>query len=1300
MNMLNAKTMHSMRKSVATVAALIEKASDMGVKVLGLCEDYAMTSAYAFQTSCKGAGIKPVIGVTFLMKDGYTVNIYAKDYQGYKSLMKAVKESNRNLRKDGTMIYPQMTKEILEKCFGKGSEGHGHVAALSGGYDGVFFGALECLKESAKKKETVKQALRQNEEDAKRLQSLLDQKNQIKEMEQSAEDAEQKAKYKTLGKRNTEMVNELKKALLSEEKVLELKGVLENAPAAPETKEEVLSFFEAQAAYFESVFEGDFYLEAQYLGFEVEKTYLEDLTRMAKGRGMRVVASNPAYMLDNSEKTIMATQTMRGLQDNDLKPVTDQEREMFLKTSEQIQKALENVLEKGVAEEAIRNTDAFLDSCNIEFPEKPMHYPVFDKNQDANALLLKEIQEGAVRRFPSGLPEGYKERINYEYSVIKQMGVADYLLIVQDLIRFAKKLAKMPIERYLYLKEHMFEMSYEEIIEYVEADQSGIGYVVGPGRGSAAGSEVCFDIGITDVDPIPLNLLFERFLNPERVSMPDIDTDYAKKYREVVIQYAYKKYGEDAVCKITTFGTLSAKAAVTAIARMYGKTLGEEKLYQTIGTKLSDVLPKKPHTMLADFLPQLMATAKECGHKAEEIVERAMLVEGVYNQYGEHACGVIISDNDNVKEYLPLSYDPDACEWKSQHVPAEAEEQGMLKMDFLGLKTLDQIQEIIRLVQKRRGENVDPVTIPVKLEVFENIFWTGKTNGVFQLESAGMKDICMRMKPSSYEDIILLVAAYRPGPMDSIPNIIEVKSGRKQAQYEIPQVANIYNVTYGEPIYQEQVQQTFRELAGYSYGQADNVRRAMAKKKEKVLLAERDAFVNGDPDRNIKGCVANGIDAGAANRLFDSLVSFASYAFNKSHAAVYGWLAYITAYLKHYYYEEFLSVMLEWVPKEKRIAYISEAKEHGVIVSAPDINLSTNGFEIADGKVIFGFSAINGVGGIEQIVEERKANGPYVSFLDFYVRNTGVSDTVKEKLIRVGSFDRLEKCSRQALIMYLSQLSPMLKSLKDTEKKIAEKERIMQVLKDNSLDKDLLTILKKEIPSFKNKTVPKVEKVAEDITALRNKMAELTDTLQTIEIPVQFEEDKEQNLRDEQEYLSIFLTGHPVESYDKPENTVSVENVEEGKQSVFGCITNLNVIHKERGDLAFFDLEDLTGQIHVCVFYDAYKKLASEIADGAVVTVTGKVESEVRTIGEDEEETYYQLIANNIKAAPKKRKSYLLEAICLAEFERLAPIVSLYAEENGADLYLYGQAENRIWKTSYKVASGILEEETLKVVSI
>ncbi len=1266
---LHNHTEHSIKDSVVTVEGLVKRGYELGAPAIALTDHGSMTGCYAFYNACKEKGIKPILGSELYVREEDEsfrkhLIVMAKDYVGYQALMKCTKLSNKRLTKVGTLVFPEATSKILEECFGKGSAGYNHVIATSACISGVLAGICS----------------------EKNLQENLT------------------------------------------------------------SKEEIVAFMKSEALRYNELFgDGNFYIELQNHGMPSEKEWMYELNKISLETGIKICAANDAHLLDNSEESIFARQTIHSLRWNSLEEVSASEKECYIKEDEELFIALANIVGEERASEAIENIGIIVDDCNVDLPKNPMHYPVFDNNVDSLKILKEEIEKGIKERFPNGFPDKklYEERISYELKVIEQLNVVDYLLIVQDLLRFGRKLGKMPEERFMYLSENIYEMDLSSINAYVDEDQSYFGYTVGPGRGSAGGSEICFILGITDIDPIPYNLLFERFLNPERVTMPDIDSDYAKGYREVVIAYTYKKYGEDAVCRIITFNTNSAKAAIRNVARALGTTKAKAyeaeeekktgkktkktkkdsdslspkeeiiKRYTAIGEKLAKICSGKPHDVLSNYDEEW---ARQ-GTIEKEIIKRAKSIEGSYSTYGMHACGVIISDNDNVNEYVPLSWDTVNSCFKTQCVPAEAEKQGLLKMDFLGLKNLNIITEVIRLIEKNHGIRINPSLIPVEPEVIKGITKEGRTDAIFQLESAGMKSLCIRLKPDSMEDVILGIAAYRPGPMDSIPEIIDVKSGKKTIKYDITELKEILDVTYGKPIYQEQIQQIFRSLAGYSFGQADNVRRAMSKKKDEILLAEREAFVYGDKSRKIDGCVARNIDAEKANKLFDEMTSFAKYAFNKSHAAVYARIAYIMMWLKYHYFIEFMAVAIKWASDKKRMPLINECREYGIKVLPPDINVSEEDVTTIAGNIMFGLSSIKGIVSVDKILETRREK-PFDNFNDF-IRRGHIKKNVTEALIWAGAFDSFGS-SRKALELELSQLIDVYKDIKENEKKICECQDIIAIIKENA-DKPETEILKKLTAiGFKNKTVPTIEKKEKQIETYSENIDALYLLLSTMEEPSMFKDDKETNLLKEKELLGTYLTGHPTDSYEPSSECTSINDLQAGKnQTLFGAITNLRITRRKKDGalMAFFELEDKTGAIDVCCFTKEYSVYQGLISDFGVVEITGDVyEEEIEELNqaedaeEDEnaeegESLVKKVLKVNVKKivlATRKSRTFLITIDSLPDWNSIYPKAVEYSDKsNGAStLLVWDTSENLLRTADFKVRDNILLDTDISVVEI
>lgn len=963
----------------------------------------------------------------------------------------------------------------------------------------------------------------------------------------------------------------------------------------------------------------------------------------------------------------------------------------------------------------------------------------------ADQILIDKTMEGVRKLYPGfDRDPGLQKRVDYELETIMDMGFTDYFLIVQDFLDVARKAGHMPAERLASLKEKMGKMTPEEMLAYIEADMSMPGMTVGLGRGSAAGSVVAYALGITSIDPIPNGLLFERFLNPERVSMPDVDSDFSKSefpygVRDIAISYVTAKYGQDGVCGITTPGTMAAKAAVNDVARVLGdkkayELYGNDKTqhamerrkiakdYMNLASRITGFIPddpkvgfKKPiskddETILSDFLKE-----KFSGKKAElEIIQMAEMLEGVNKQYGKHACGIVIADNGDIGEYAPLMWDankdPQKSGWKIQLDGAWVEKAGFLKMDFLGLKNLNIITMAVRDIYKNHGEYVEPLHLPQDVDVYSKVFSRGLTNAVFQFESPGMKKMLTQFKPSSFEDITLLVACFRPGPMKYLDGIIARKHGRAAAETAVSRIAGyhegfreIVEPTYFAPVYQEQVMQIFR-LAGYSMGGADNVRRAMGKKKLDKLEAERTRFIYGDEARGIAGAIKSGIKETDAVALFDELIDFASYGFNKSHAAAYAMTAYITAWLKLRYPTEFYAAILNCNKVEKFPPFISEAKSFGVTVKGPDVNVSKPEFYGKDGVIYFGLSGIKGMGKDAALVRN-----DCCSIADF-IMESGLNKAKITALARTGAFDRF--CSnRTALIkrlpVFLGYLSkekngpgPLKKAQKDLEN--AE-----GMLKDLKAGADIRTKYK-----IKTKSLPTEKSLEEKVSALTQEVEELKTAMRGEIIPtVWVKDDIQENLRYEKELLGMYVSGHPLDAYGTAadHNAVSISDATVGEyKAVFGMITSFkDTVSRSNTDnhLAFFTIEDTDGvSIECAMFSKSYaanesviKELsaACSASETPAVVLKGKKQvkkgaavSQSSEEDEQEEETYQFILSDYEKAiqiVTAELEPFVVEVDGIEEYAGVLEKLLPYKDEAGHEVRFYNRAESRPESLSEKL---------------
>ncbi|MBQ2567837.1 MAG: DNA polymerase III subunit alpha, partial [Clostridia bacterium] len=730
--------------------------------------------------------------------------------------------------------------------------------------------------------------------------------------------------------------------------------------------------------------EGNFFLEIQDHSLPEEAQIRSQFIRLSRETGIPLVCTNDTHYLRQedakTQKILLCIQTNHTFQeDTGMDLGTD---EFYLKSEEQMRELF------GDVPEALENTVRIAERCNVELEfgvtklphfEIPKDNPYGLTEQDPHADYLRAMAEaGLVRRYGEDVPAEYRERLDYELSVVDRMGYTDYYLIVHDFVAYAKS-RDIP---------------------------------VGPGRGSGAGSIAAYCVGITDVDPMKYDLLFERFLNPERVSMPDFDIDFCYERRGEVIDYVIGKYGADHVAQIVTFGTLAAKQAVRDVGRVMEIPFSKvDSVNRLIPWPLSHDLER------AVKITKELSDLYENDPEVRVLIDNALKIQGMPRHTSTHAAGVVITA-DPVDAYVPLSVKDGTT--VTQYTMTELEELGLLKMDFLGLRTLTVIRDCEELV-RRKDPSFSVKTIPEDDPATFAMLGKGETEGVFQFESSGLKSVMIRFQPEKLEDLIAITSLYRPGPMDSIPTYIRNRHNPSLVSYVTPELKDILDVTYGCMVYQEQVMQVCRKLAGYTYGHADIVRRAMSKKKHKVMEEERVNFVSG--------CRANGISEDAANKIFDEMISFASYAFNKSHAAAYATLAYQTAYLKCHYPAEFLACqitsVLDWT--DKVVEYIAECRRLGIEVVPPHVNTSEARFAISHGKVLFGLLAVKGLGRnfIADIVSERERSGPYTSFYSFLKRIHGRNFNRKavESLIKCGALDGLDLNRRQMITVLPEMLS-------------------------------------------------------------------------------------------------------------------------------------------------------------------------------------------------------------------------------------------------------------------------------------
>ena len=894
----------------------------------------------------------------------------------------------------------------------------------------------------------------------------------------------------------------------------------------------------------------NYFIELQDHGLVEQKRIIPELVSLAKELDLGLVATNDIHYLTREDAfyqdVLMCLQMEKTIDDTDrMRFETD---EFYIK-SESDMRAL-----FPFAPDAIDNTARIAERCNVDFDFETRHLPKFDVpgGRDAFLYLSELCNTGLAKRYNTVTAE-LRERLDYELRVIRKMGFTDYFLIVSDFITYAR--------------EHDVP--------------------VGPGRGSAAGSIVSYSLGITSIDPIKYGLIFERFLNPERVSMPDIDIDFAPEGRQKVIEYVVSKYGASNVAQIVTFGTMKAKLAIRDVARVLGMSYAD-------GDKVAKLVPRDLNITIDTALetsPELKALY-ESDHDVRRLIDTSRALEGLPRHASTHAAGVVITGEPTVK-YVPLMVNKD--NFVTTQFPKDTVENlGLLKMDFLGLRNLTVIQSALRIIKETRGIelNLDDIGYNEK-EVFDLIS-SGNDAGVFQMESAGMQSFMMELKPDSLEDIIAGIALYRPGPMDQIPRYIHNKRNPQDVSYKHPKLEPILNVTYGCMVYQEQVLEIVRSLAGYSLGKADQLRRTISKKKAEQMKIERRNFIYGNKEEAIPGCINLGIDEATAVAIFDEINDFANYAFNKSHAAAYAFVCYQTAYLKAFYPVEFMAALISTIEdKDKINHYILNCKEMGIDRLPPDVNKSNAGFSVEDGKIRFGLTAVQNVGTvfIDRLVAEREANGQFKGFSDFVERMTGqdMNRRAVESLIYSGAFDSFGHNRKQLSSVYEEALSDA------SDRKKSSIDGQMSLFDDLENTPELEM---PDVPEYPKSELLRLEKEATGLYFSGHPMEEYTEKLKKITKHTILDVLSGSQKNEEGIYVS------------------TANGINDGDTVVIGCIVEGRKNKTTRGkqQMAFLTLEDSYGSIECLVFPKTLQRYSGLLQEGNKLLIAGTV-----SLREDEE---------------------------------------------------------------------------------
>lgn len=968
------------------------------------------------------------------------------------------------------------------------------------------------------------------------------------------------------------------------------------------------------ALKFEEIFgKGNFYLEIQENGIKEQDIVNQELIKLSRETGIPLVATNDVHYLRKEDSeyqdVLLCIQTGKTIYESDR--MRFKTREFYLKSPEEM------IQQFAYIPEAIENTLKIANQCNVNIEFNKLHLPEYKvpNNMEPAQYLRDLCKNGLYKRYGSQVTQDKIDRLEYELSVIEKMGYVDYFLIVWDFIRFAK--------------------------------ENGI--MVGPGRGSAAGSLVAYCLGITNIDPLKYGLLFERFLNPERISMPDIDIDFCFERRQEVIDYVVNKYGHDKVAQIITFGTMAARAAIRDVGRALDMPYAEvDMIAKLIPMELGMSIDKA-----LEINPELSRIYEE-DDQVKKLIDTARALEGLARHSSVHAAGVVIT-KEPVTEYVPLQKNEDGS-ITTQFTMGYLEELGLLKMDFLGLRTLTVIRDTINLIKTTKGIEIDIDSINLNDPRVFKLIGEGKTDGVFQLESSGMKQFMKELKPASLEDIIAGISLYRPGPMEQIPRYLRNKNNPESIEYLHPKLEPILNVTYGCMVYQEQVMQIVRELAGYSLGRSDLVRRAMAKKKAEIMEQERKNFVYGITDDNgniiIPGAVRNGVDEVTANKIFDEMAEFANYAFNKSHAAAYALIAYQTAWLKTYYPVEFMAALLNsFLGNINKVTqYIHECKSMGINVLPPDINESLVGFTISENNIRFGLAAVKNVGeeAVRSIIEVRIKNGRFKNFYDFCekIDFKEVNKRCIESLIKCGAFDSFGNRRSQLMAVF--------------EKVI---DGVQSKRRSNIKGQMSLFDIKQAEASETEMVMPEIEEYSPKVL-----------------------------LSMEKEMLGLYISGHPLEGFeeelrnDVTATTLDILNLRRGNDDnllseninlkdgdivvIGGIITEKKTkVTKNNNLMAFIRLEDLVGSIEVIIFPTVLEKYAKYIENDNIIKLKGRI-----NLKEDEEpKIICEEISPLVKA--KTRKLYLKIGSELGE-DTLQTVWALLRYFNGlTPVYAYFENE-------------------------
>ena len=1232
---LNVHSENSLKECALSIIDICKRAKTLGAEAVCLTDHGSMTGIAEFISECNKEKLKPVPGVELeLCEDGQKIGsliLMAKSYKGYVGLCKMISRGWEHPLNEQPVLDVNILKGIME-------EYTGHIAASSGNVNGILGYSMfyqlsleerkhiildkisELKKEQedatsllenepsinkeiselqARVKEAKKIASRsyvKKEENLEKLSGGEYQQMYLKIEAEKKESEEAKAEAKRLSGKITRLKAKIKEISRGKKRAEDLAGQISQLESellvlTKKDFSDPAEIVRARIKQMQDIFGRDFFIDLMFHGLKKEVDLMGILEKVSREMGVRTFLSNDVHILSPEKEEIDRWRMMLSLKNDKWMEDDYSYKQYGMKTGEEIKTSLCGFLDESILEDSIRNMDSFFEECFFAWPDEK-HYPQYHSTDGRTPIevLNEKVREAIPRKYESWTPE-LEKRLDYELNVIEKTGYADYTMILSEIIEDGRSL-------------------------------SDIGSYIGPGRGSGAGSIVNYLAGITNIDPVKYGLIFERYLNIERISPPDIDSDIATSIREQVVHGICQKYsnipGKVGVCSILTKSRLTARAAIRAAGRllslrMYGKTAG---LY-SVADKISKAVPSNPHIKLADCIDELSADFVDGDE--QEIIAIAQLIEGCIVAYGTHAAGIIISDSGDVTDYAPLINMGTETEpvWNIQYDMVESESIGLLKLDALGLTTLDTNSNIVKRIYRTTGEKIDLDKIPFEKQVFREIYGKGNTNGVFQCESAGMKKMWTDLKPDCIEDIIAGISLFRPGPMDFIPDFINGKRNPASIHYDTLALRPILEETYGCIVYQEQVMRIVRDLAGYSMGRSDLVRRAMSKKKEDVMATERKNFIYGNQEEGIKGCIANGIPENVAQKIFDEMTDFAKYAFNKSHAAAYAILSYQSAWLKFHYPKEFLIETMNMVDSKKIPVYLDECRKMGFEVRCPDINLSMEGFTEDDrGNILFGLGNVKGVKkGAAMIVRNR--DKPYCCIGDFLLRS-GSNAGMTKMLIKSGAFDAFGY-SRSGFLSAYDSISKKLERYRTLEKRIdAKKEKLRKA------------VSKKETQTC----VDYIQHNSEELAKIQKQLYHM-------QFPASMDSVQDR-LEMEKEALSAFVTVHPLDEYDVfTDGGSNVESVDCAADVILvGLVKKLRIFNRKADDqeMAVFSLEDRTGDIKVICLPEVYKVSSDLLKNDAVVKIKGRARLD------SENKDRYMIFARSVVYASSRRKQVLIPA--------------------------------------------------------